>query len=343
VVRAAGQKFMAENLDSENVWDVLRFAENYTFTELKQDANTYLCKNFESTITTPGFYQVDVDYLVSFLEDDDLILYDDKKVLRSLEREELIFKSVLSYLSQVPEPEESVFSKLIPAVRLSTLTMTQKVVEIWDSYPHLKNNKILVTYLEIAQHHLKCMKENITNNIERIPPSWHRFRKLANFSFIHSSRRYSADTFRNPPDILHKDPDLEINEIVFFKSHSTTGLEVIAGFTIRYRRPGDATVVETDICGTVRRTSSQSQCAKLELDEYITGVRINEGAVLDGLTFETSNGRILGPYGGTGGTPTREQAPEGTMSRLYEISCESTSNWGMATLNNLMFRWIKFH
>ena len=338
IVSKACEMFMSKNLDIENVCDVFRFATTYSFIHLREEAKAYLCNNFEGAIKSPGFLEMDSDKLHSILDDDNLILYNGG-LLRSTEREELVFKAVLQYLSQNPQPNQEIFDKLIRAVRLPLLSRDILKKNLKE-YKTLKKHELMKHYIAISKQFQDRSKN--TQEFTDIPESWLRLRKLAAFTFHDGDRRYASggEVARcpNPPKCFQKDPDLEIAQIdvstVVWYNHT-----VLGGIQIKYRKAGSDKIVKDHTYGHL---SHKKQTVVFEIGEYVTSVKMGHGHLIDGMIFETNLGRTLRRLGGEGGSKTVEKAPHGTIAYLHDINCNPVNAHGVGAIHNLQLQWITF-
>ena len=82
---------------------------------------------------------------------------------------------------------------------------------------------------------------------------------------------------------------------------------------------------------------------QLEKDEKITSLKVNSGVMIDGLTFCTSKGRTLGPYGGSGGGAKTEKPPqEGVSGFLTGLRGIVVYNRDDLAIRKLGFKWAYY-
>ena len=361
-VKSECEKYMASNLDCENVCDAIQFARDYSLSILQQRATQFLKERLPEVSSTKGFCNLDPRFLASFFKDDSLILRVKGKPLMSVAREKLILKSVLQYLSNRGEDDPHVLSVVFQTVRLVAIPKDD-IKKCFKSFKPLKKKDTIKTYLDLREIAVNFLKQrgqdySLTEPVggeesKNVPDAWFRKRCLANFEIVTGRAQYAAGghiaVARGYPSYLYNDPDLEIEHVEIW-IRRWDGRPVIGGLAITYRpNPSFDLEVNGDESAPKRyckgRCESQEDrdyfCATFESGEHVVKVIVSSGYLIDRLAFVTNNGRTLGPYGGPGGGEHKEVAPKATMSYLYDINCEETQTQGSLAIYNLMFRWIK--
>jgi len=347
-VSRACEKFMAKNLEIDNVCSVISFATNYSLKFLKEKSIDFFCNNLDSLSKTSDFLTLDFNFLLEMFDDDNLVLYKGG-ILQSMEREELILCSVLRYLSQTPPPSSEVIEGLIRCVRLPQLK-EDILKKNMKKFKDLKKNEIIRSYLKKSEIASKCIGKDSSDSEWKdagIPHMWMRKRKLAAFKIHDGKRQYAAGgqvgRCNGPPQKFHTDPDLEIAEvhvwIRIWYDHP-----VIGGLLVKYRRVGEEEeeIIKEYSKGTVNQNSWKRYSAVLQKGEYIISATVGHGHLLDALTFDTDLGYTTVRMGGAGGNSIEEKAPKGSISYLHDINCMSVSATGEQAIYNLQFQWITF-
>ncbi|GFN77000.1 kelch-like protein 20 [Plakobranchus ocellatus] len=361
--REACETFMTMNLDPENVCDALQFASGYSLESLWSSAVEHLKKNLPNVSTTSNFSKLDPKVLVTLFSDDSLILSVKGVSLKSIEREKLILKTVLQYLSDRNETDPATLGMVFQTARLVALSKDE-IKNCLKKFKHLRKNETIMKYVrlrDVAVHYLQQRDQDcsLTVNIggreaEEIPDAWLRRRKLAKHKFIAGRGRYAAGGHvavpQGPPRYLYDDPDLEIERVDIW-IRRWDGRPVIGGLALTYR-PYPTVDQEEDgeTAGPLQyckgHCASESErdhfSVSLNPDEFIVKVTVSSGFLIDRLAFMTSSGRTLGPFGGPGGGEHTEETPEAPMSYLYDINFDEVVTQGSFAIYNLMFRWIAF-
>lgn len=87
----------------------------------------------------------------------------------------------------------------------------------------------------------------------------------------------------------------------------------------------------------------QKNNRKWHKDDKITLVRVRSGALIDMLEFRTRDGRIYGPYGGTGGREHIECAKDhGTADHLSYVSGLVADTEEGPSIIKLQLHWSSF-
>ncbi|XP_013065879.2 actin-binding protein IPP-like [Biomphalaria glabrata] len=344
--------YMKSLIDVDNVCDVLVFSINYTFANLQQCAEEFLKEHLDSVSKTETFSLLDPEYLFSILNDDNLILYENKKFVKKLERESIVFKSVLRYLTARLELNQTVFELLLTSVRLPELS-NESIKRCLKEFKDMSKNETVKRFLKLNEIAVKCIDKRkrdhsflteLAAKAKEVPETWFRPRKLSTFNIISRYSRYAAGgevkSCPNPPMVTWNDPYLEIQSIDLW-IRLWDERRVIGGLKILYRKTNSQT--KPVFFKGSHQNSVNHHFIEFQPHELITKVIIGSGWLVDRLGFETNLGRTYGPYGGPGGSHYEEVALSSPFSYLYDINCESTKTQGTDAIFNLMLRWIEFH
>uniref|UniRef100_A0A0B7AN37 BTB domain-containing protein n=1 Tax=Arion vulgaris TaxID=1028688 RepID=A0A0B7AN37_9EUPU len=341
-------KFMTANYACDDVCDVLEFAMEYPLSDLTESALQFLKENLDNVSKTESFMQLKPTFLEKFFDDDNLVLYSSKISLKSAKREELIFTAVLRYLSKSPNSSSEVINAMMKTVRMTQLPK-DAAMNCLENFKTLKDNEIIKKYVRLRDVAVKFVQQSKERgsgyrNTQGIPESWFRSRKYATFSFFQRDVRYAAggeiEPSPEPPNFLYNDCNLEIKRIEIWLRRWDTRL-VIGGLSLSYRSASDDNRILEYRRGSCPGPHGQ-HIVELEPDEFIIKVVLGSGYLIDRLGFETSRGRVFGPFGGPGGSDRTELAPSGALSYLFDINCDSVITQGSEAIFNLMFRWITF-
>ncbi|RUS87062.1 hypothetical protein EGW08_005138 [Elysia chlorotica] len=361
-VKSECEKYMAVNLDCDNICDAIQFARGYSLVILGQKAQQFLKDRLPEVSSTSGFSDLDPNYLASFLKDDNLVLRVKGKPLSSMAREKLILETVLEYLSRREETDPQVLRTVFETVRLVALPKSE-VKKCFKNFKHLKKNEEIKKYLDLHEIAIKFLKQrgqdySLTEPVggegaTDVPDAWFRKRKLANYEILPGKAQYAAGGHIAPargfPPFLYNDPELEIEQVEVW-IRRWDGRPVIGGLAVTYR-PNPSMDLDVDVedpapkryakglCES--REDGDYFCATFEPEEYVVKVLLSSGYLIDRLAFVTNTGRTLGPFGGTGGGDHTEVAPQASMAYLYDINCAEVETQGSLAIYNLMFRWIK--
>ncbi|CAL1536706.1 unnamed protein product, partial [Lymnaea stagnalis] len=344
--------FMGAHLEFENVCDALVFAMNYSMNNLEDLAIDFLKENLEDVSKTNGFSQLDPEFLIKLLEDDNLVLYHNKIVLKSVEREKLVLNAVLRYLSVRKIQEPATVEILFKTVRLPEIPKDamKKSIKNFKQFKKNETIKRLLKLREVAVKYLDkrrrsySLTTDISSEALEVPDTWFRSRKLASFSVSNGRVRYAAEgqLMRSPiaPGYLFNDPNLEIHKIDLW-IRLWDGRPVIGGLKLVYRKPKSQGRYLEYFKGDCNH-AIQHHVVEMEPNELIVEVVIGSGYLIDRLSFKTNLGRKYGPFGGPGGREHIETTPRGTFSYLFDINCDSLTTQGSDAIFNLMLRWITF-
>ncbi|XP_072314905.1 kelch-like protein 33 [Eucyclogobius newberryi] len=108
-------KFMPEQIDTDSCLDVISFAEAYGMTELRDDANDFVLRNFWEVSETAKFLDLSAEQLVHFLKCDGLCA----------PSELAVFRSVISWIKASPAERLNQASVLMSAVRFPLMTFRE--------------------------------------------------------------------------------------------------------------------------------------------------------------------------------------------------------------------------
>lgn len=344
-VKALCMEFMVSQLDCDNVCDVLMFTRAYSLLDLEQKALDFLKSNLDNVSTSASFSQLDPKFLIDIFEDDNLIIYQNNVVLRSQDRELAILNSIMRYLAQKPKQDPDVVDMMIRCVRMPLLRK-EMIKQCLKNFKNLEKSVIIQKYVrlrDIATRYRNGVQNR--KETEDIPDTWLRLRKLASFKITNGQSCYAAEgeiVFTpDPPSSLHNDVNLEIRRIDIFMRR-WDGRLVVGGLKVSYRSsiPDDGPR-EDYVRGRIE-TQREHRFLELEPNEYIVKVVIGAGWLIDRLGFVTNTGRTWGPFGGPGGSEYTECAPEGVLSYLWDINCDTVRTQGEDAIHNLNLRWVSF-
>ncbi|GFS21523.1 kelch-like protein 40 [Elysia marginata] len=360
-VKKECEKFIASNLDCDNVCDAAQFAISYSLPILKQQTLQFLKERLPEVSSTSGFRDLDPRFLVSFLEDDGLVLQVNGMRLKSVEREKLIMGTVLQYLSDRGESDPQVLSMVFQTVRLIVIPKDD-IRKCLENFKGLKKTEGIKKYLDLHEVAVEFFKQRGQDSslttpiggagIENVPDAWFRRRKLANYEIRPGKMRYAAGgqvaVARGYPSYLYNDPELEIERVEVW-IRRWYGRPVIGGLAVTYRANPtfdlkgnpDKSKLQRYCKGRCQSPNDRDYfCATFEPGEYVVKVNVSSGHLIDRLCFRTNTGRTLGPFGGRGGGKHTQVAPSGATAYLYDINCDETNTQGSPAIYNLMFRWI---
>lgn len=358
-VKKECEKFMAANLDCDNVCDAATFAINYSLQILEKQAFNFMEENLPEVTSTQGFCDLDPGLVASFFQDDNLVLRIKGMPLKSVECEKLVLKTVLEYLTRKEELDPQALGMVFQTVRLVNIPRDDikkcvknfKLAKHEEIQKYLDLHKVALKFLEQRGQDCSLSTPVDCPGAEDVPVLWFRKRKLANYEIHPGMQRYAAGgqvaVARGNPPYLYDDPELEIQNVEVW-IRRWDGRPVIGGLAVTYRPNltfdlgvnADFSVQRycKGLCHSVE--DRDYFCATFEPGECVVKVTVNSGFLIDRLTFVTNTGRTVGPFGGPGGGKHKEAAPKGAFAYLYDINCDECETQGSPAIYNLMFRWI---
>ncbi|KAH9498980.1 hypothetical protein Btru_004127 [Bulinus truncatus] len=342
------------DITKDNVQDILIAADyfrdwNLRKIDLEDGILKFLRENLDGISQTQGFSTLDRDMLCQLFQDDHLVLWNNKVLLKSIGREKLVFNAVLRYISSQDNLEDEVVETLVKAVRL--LELPQSVIdECLRNFEDLIDNKVINGVVKLREKAVKFLNKRARDvslpkdsiiDVQDVPNAWFRPRQLPNYIISNGRRRYASGgefgRCTSLPIFSIIDPNHEIHRIDIW-SRQWDGHFVIGGLKLSYRNSGTYKECTRGDCHSI----GEHYFVELEPDEFIVKVNIGSGTLIDRLGFETNSGRICGPFGGVGGGKHTEKAPDGSFSYLYDINCDSVTTQGSDAVHNLLLRWITF-
>lgn len=107
--------FMQQEINASSCLDVASFAEAYSMSELLEEANDFVLKNFWEVSTTPKFQDLPAEKLLDFLRCDGLCV----------PSELAVFRAVIFWIEADPEARLSQASLLMTGVRFPLMTFRE--------------------------------------------------------------------------------------------------------------------------------------------------------------------------------------------------------------------------
>ncbi|CAL1541565.1 unnamed protein product, partial [Lymnaea stagnalis] len=302
-------KFMASYLDVDNVCNVLMFAIEYSFLSLEEKSLSFLKQNWEGIFKTEFFQILDPLYLAGILEDDNLVLYSNKVLLKSADREILALNTVLHFLTHRRIDDPSVCQRLIRAVRFPFI-------------PQDALNHCFAT-VEMDLHETLRLKEAVEAErvAAEVPGSWSQPRKFTSPEILMYTLSEMNGAYESEIKSFQKFPaNFEIHSIDLWIQRMV--VDAIGGLQVRYRDPTSGHLCPFKYEQGDCQKSIAHHYVELQKNEFITKV-ITSGYLIESLGFETNFGLKYGPFGSQYGFVKRVVAPESPFSYLIDIKCDT--------------------
>ncbi|CAL1532435.1 unnamed protein product, partial [Lymnaea stagnalis] len=333
------QHFMEAKLDYDNIFDVLRFAADFSLVSLKQKCHIFIQKNLETVSKTKTFLQADPSLIKDVLDDDNLAV---ERCLAP-EAEAVVLRSVLAYLSQ-GSISDDVIEMLLSTVRFPDIAQ-KEVEKIVLDFPTLIDNKQLMRSmtLSVKFSEIKNSKAG-DNNMNIFPESWRKPRKMSYHMLVMRRRRYGVPLFTSrlyPGGCPESDKEIA-SVSIWVKPPGPNSPAVLGGLVVRYRADGTSCDDHAYARGTFRDEWDHF-LLELSPEEFIIEVQIRStDSIVSSIGFKMSSGRSFGPYGGMHGNENIEHAPTPKKSYLNAILCDAVNTPSLTGVINLALRWITF-
>jgi hypothetical protein len=340
---------MAAHLDIDNICDVLVFGLEYPIPELAEKAHEFLIYNLDDISQTEKFSQMDASFVENFFSNDNLILYNNRyrrTAWSSQKREELILNCVLRYLSKAEVNKPDIIKNMIQTVRLPQIS-EDVIQNCMKNFKKLNNNEVIKKHLKLRKVALKYLKGSsndplVIKKAHEIPCSWLMKRSWGTVH-IYTGKRYAAggeiEHTPHSPTVMYNSPNIQIKRIEIWL-RTWKNRVVIGGMKLFYRSTSEEDVSLPYVRGHCPE-GKVDHVVELEPDELIIKVVVGSGFLIDRLGFETNKGRVLGPFGGPGGSEYIESiTPDDELSYLLDINYQTVITYRTGAIFNLMLRWI---
>lgn len=107
--------FMRQNIEANSCLDIVSFAEAYEMTELLEEANDFVLRNFCEVSSTAKFQDLPPEKLLDFIRSDGLCV----------PSELAVFRAVITWIEADPEERLGQADMLMTAVRFSLMTFRE--------------------------------------------------------------------------------------------------------------------------------------------------------------------------------------------------------------------------
>ncbi|KAI8779151.1 kelch-like protein 1 [Biomphalaria glabrata] len=341
--------FIESHLEVDNVCDVILFARTFLLSDLEEKTVKFLKENLDSVSRNKRFPALDPDLLIQLIQDDNLILWSNKVLLKSMARERLVLNAVLRYMSARKELDDNYLEMLMCSVRLPELPLSV-IEDCLLNFDCIRDNNVIQRVIKLREKAVRYLNKkardnfqltDLSINVSNVPENWFRARHLPNYIISTGRRRHAAGgevgRCTGLPISSISDPNSEIHRIDIWV-RQWDGHSVVGGLKLSYRNSGGYKECSRGDCHSL----TEHYFVELEPEEFIIKVVVGSGYLIDRLGFETNLGRVCGPFGGIGGGKNTEKAPDGSFSYLFDINCDSVTAQGSDAIHNLILRWITF-
>ncbi|XP_021369986.1 kelch-like protein 24 [Mizuhopecten yessoensis] len=323
-VREACEKFMIQNVEKENCSAILQFADCYSMNELKKACLPVVGRNLKYVSQLDGFADIPYTILLDILRDDHLVVFHNKLPMCHSENELAIFKAALQYISgqrdSKPNREES--HELVKASRLSEDDVSPELL------------------LELAEPHKLLLPEDY-NPMAIASTARGRSRTDICSHIISDHRAFAAGGEVNV--VVRQFDGKGMNE--HYDTRRLSKISVVTRDWDDWKIVGGLHVYDGKWNFNGLRESEGCSCniAELESSEVIVKVTVRYGWVINCISFTTSSGRCIGPFGGDqGGVVVEAEPPSGRTGFLHSFSGAEVDSQGGLAITNLKTNWTLF-
>lgn len=309
-VKTSCGKYLKSLVNHENCLTMLIIANKFNVLELESYLVNFAARYFFTVSQFRHFLDLPVKVLARLLQNESLVVDKGQDFLPSVAAQEsIVLERVLLYVShQTEESKPEIMKELLQNVRLLLLPLS--------TLDNLQTNKD-VSNCPAAKYLVKQVVDSLNSNHPdgvTLPELYAKPRKATE---VHESRRrVHAFGYIRPEQSSFNDRDLAAGSDTFLQGMKIwirhwDGRPVIGGLQTFYSNG------ETSLYGG-QDTTSEVEEFHLKDGERIVKVDINSGWMIDHLKFHTNKSRVLGPYGGPGGSSYSEE-PRGAFGFLGYI------------------------
>ena len=140
LVKQSCANFLKHSMDDETCLGVWQLADMFALKELRKAAKRYALRHFVRVCKLEEFMSLPSGFLTELLADEELCVVIDDLIPCAEEREKIVLQAVFGYIEHDEENRRSLLPKLLPLVRLLTLSgpylkeiMTHRLVILCDS------------------------------------------------------------------------------------------------------------------------------------------------------------------------------------------------------------------
>lgn len=284
-------------VNDENCVAMLFIANKFNAMELENHLLKYAARHFYKVSQSDDFMELPVKQLVRLLQSESLVVDKGEDFLPSVaEQENVILDSVLIYVShRSKESQPALIKELLQNVRL--LLLSYSCLDNLQSNVHLSNSPEARKLVAQAMNNLS--KTHPDKVPVEIPELWAKRREAT--TVLEKSCQTHCRINRVGPEqstfndsLLASGSDTYLNGMKIW-IRLWDGRPVIGGLQTFYSNG------QTSLYGG-QDDESDIKEFHLEQGERIVKVDVSSGWMIDRFIFYTNKGKVLGPYGGPGGS-----------------------------------------
>ncbi|XP_033738579.1 uncharacterized protein LOC117326084 [Pecten maximus] len=331
------------HIDAQNCFEVMTFANLIGIQTLYEKAMEFVIRNQDKLFIKSEICMNSVESVLDFFNNRTQLMTRNGLPISLILHETYFLKFLKNFTSGSNTNE--LFAELIKSVNLPVLPATQ-----WKSIlrPHeqLLGNALVQYLLELSDMHRQGRRH------EHSPPLWDTVPRVK-WSIVMDKPTKHAVTETQCPKCSHfndellTDPSVLVTVIkLYFRPWWNTTEEktdVLGGMKLIYDN-------DLEICHglnpnqTRLKQSIKTYTVKLNRGELIDAIDLTFGWCINKLTFYTSEGRQLGPYGGVGGDVHSYKAPtDGQFGHFHCFRGNVVMTYHMQAIANLQIGWACFH
>lgn len=278
------EKFLINSVDHVSAVCILPFAILFDLRSLTDTIVLWISENFDKFVERNEFRILSHDDFKFLLMNTNLSVFRTGIPVDNIEIN--ILDAVSKTLTANQIGAKSTVTDLLSEIRFSEIP-TKSLSKLYDMYPAFQTLDRL-TFTSLTNNDLK--ERTFSNSM-----------KILEHSMIHANNPHSlydlnfVKCFEELPSINDRPIRIELWVIRW------EGIIVIGGIRVEYK---SRTSVLHGIRPKARHSILSEHEFDLDDDEVITSINLQEGVLIDSLSFNTNYGRTYGPYGGNGGYPS---------------------------------------
>lgn len=326
------EKFMANNLEIDNVIQLVPFANQFNLKHLHNSICTLMSEKFHELCKSGAFFKLGADDFKTLVKDVNFSVFDHERPVQNPELD--ILKLVGMYLSIASVTQEnysnSLVSALVKEIHFEDIPSLEDLNSVLDLYPMLDCSEIreVMNTPVHARPKDKMPKRKFSNSCKKLKDG----RSYANEGQENNVLEKFDEVWKDGKDIN----DRPVRFTLWIRRWD--GRPVLGGIAVQYK---SGKLVQHGGKPNIPNFFVAEHSFSLEENEVITMVTVRSGFMIDNLKFQTNFGRIFGPFGGPGGGERTETCPDAS-GYLHSLGGKVVLAQGYLGITCLKFVWVTF-
>ncbi|XP_059154807.1 uncharacterized protein LOC131940196 isoform X2 [Physella acuta] len=342
------EAYLIKSLNLQNVCETYRNASAFIhLPALAMEAKKFITENLFYVSKSSDWLTLKPAEVVNILREDDLVVLNPFSgyPLPSRDRELVILEAIMASFSFNQHHLPSTQYRMLTTVRFVDIGVENASAMIFARFPgFVTHPTVIQVMLEVSRIFAASTDQELQQALDATaPPALWTYRSLAACEVHDVIRVYAPLTERPfiPRNLTGRfRENLEIGGFKFCFRPSGSCF-VLGGLGVLYRDQTTKEIKYAEEKGIV----DQSGLLNITLDphEHVTSASIGSSDKIHKLTFGTTLGRTLGPYGcREQGTAVFLSVPRTRSFRLCDLQFDRVLVEGNYCIVNLAFRWISF-